>query len=82
MQPGAGGSSSGSGSSSLSPDAVAGIVVGCVLAAALVATLAAALLLRRRWRLVRSALQPVSAPGYSPDTSLCITDIQSSTQLW
>ncbi|KXZ47095.1 hypothetical protein GPECTOR_38g332 [Gonium pectorale] len=46
----------------------------------LFAGVVAAMAVRRRR--VAAGLWPVEAPFYSPDTSLCITDIQSSTALW
>ncbi|GFR45049.1 hypothetical protein Agub_g6420, partial [Astrephomene gubernaculifera] len=71
-------------SRSLSPDGVLGLAVGMPAAAVLLAV-AGSIVLLKWWQARKSSGRGgcvLSPPGYSPDTSLCITDIQSSTMLW
>ncbi|KAG2496412.1 hypothetical protein HYH03_005638 [Edaphochlamys debaryana] len=73
----------------LSSGSIAGIVLGCVLGTAALLVFALALWarsgalvggLRRRLRFLDRSTS--SAPGFGPDTTLLLTDVQDSTSLW
>ncbi|GFR45120.1 hypothetical protein Agub_g6500, partial [Astrephomene gubernaculifera] len=68
----------------MSPGTAMDLAAALATAGAVLVLAVAVPLLVRRWRLLqrRSNVWPVAAPGLSPDTSLCVTDIQSSTTLW